>query len=101
MSAELALVSGLGIIAAVLIKLATRIEEEDTTINQGIFTLSLLFMVLLEWTAYGFAQSQGYSNAVTAYLAALVLTLLGFIGMMTHLVQGIREKSGEDAMDGL
>lgn len=101
MSAELALISGLGIIAYILIKLATKIEEEDTTVNQGIFALSLLFMILLEWTAYGFAQSQGFGNAVTAYLAALVLTLLGFIGMMAHLVQGIREKSGQDAMEKL
>lgn len=101
MSAELGLIAGLGIIAYVLINLATRIEEEETTVNQGIFTLSLLFMILLEWTAYGFAKTQGFSNAETAYLASLVLTLIAFIGLITHLLQGIKEKSGEDEMEGL
>lgn len=101
MSAELALISGLGIIAYVLINLATKIEEEETTINQGIFTLSLLFMVLLEWTGYGIAQSQGFGNAEIAYLVSLVLTLLAFIGLIAHLLQGIRNKSNEDQMEGL
>ena len=96
MSAQLALVSGLGIIAYVLIQIAEEAEDAETQINQGIFTLSLLFMIGLEYTAYGIAQNQGLGNAETAYLVALLITSLSFLGLLAQLIQDIMEKAGED-----
>ena len=96
MSAELALVSGLGIIAYILIQIAEEAENAETQINQGIFTLSLLFMIGLEYTAYGVAQNQGLGNAEIAYLVALLITSLSFLGLLGQLIQDIVEKAGED-----
>jgi len=96
MSAQLALVSGLGIIAYVLIQIAEEAEDAETQINQGIFTLSLLFMIGLEYTAYGIAQNQGLGNAEIAYLVALLITSLSFLGLLGQLIQDIMEKAGED-----
>jgi len=101
MSAELAMITGLGIIAFILIKLAKEIEDAETQINQGLFTLSILFMVGLEYTAYGIAQSQNLQNAELAYLAALLITLLAFFGLLAQFVGKIKEKAGSDEMEGL
>lgn len=102
MSAELGLIAGLGIIAYVLIEIAEEVEDAETQINQGIFTLSLLFMISLEYTAYGIAQSQGFANAEKAYLVALLITTLSFLGLLALFVQGMLEKAGkDDFMDNL
>jgi len=102
MSAELGLIAGLGIIAYVLIQIAEEVEDAETQINQGIFTLSLLFMIALEYTAYGIAKTQGFGNAETAYLVALFITSISFLGLLTQFAQAILEKTGEDnAMDNL
>jgi len=102
MSAELGLIAGLGIIAYVLIQIAEEVEDAESQINQGIFTLSLLFMVGLEYTAYGIAQTQGFENAEIAYLAALLITSVSFLGILGHLVRGVIAKSKDkDELDGL
>lgn len=96
MSAELGLIAGLGIIAYVLIEIAEEVENAETQINQGIFTLSLLFMIALEYTAYGIAQSQSFANAQKAYLVALLITTVSFLGLLALFVQGMLEKAGKD-----
>lgn len=102
MSAELGLIAGLGIIAYVLIEIAEEVEDAETEINQGIFTLSLLFMIALEYTAYGIAQSQGFGNAETAYLVALFITSLSFLGLLAQLAQTIIDKTNDNnAMEDL
>ena len=102
MSAELGLIAGLGIIAYVLIEIAEEVENSESQINQGIFTLSLFFMIGLEYTAYGIAQTQDFGNAEIAYLVALLVTSVSFLGLLGHLVQGILEKAGDDSvMDSL
>ena len=102
MSAELGLIAGLGIIAYVLIEIAQEVEDSESQINQGIFTLSLFFMIGLEYTAYGIAQTQDFGNAEIAYLVALLVTSVSFVGLLGHLVQGILEKAGDDSvMDSL
>lgn len=102
MSAELGLISGLGIIAYVLIEIAEEVEDSESQINQGIFTLSLFFMIGLEYTAYGIAQSQGFANAQIAYLVALLVTSVSFMGLLGHLVQGVLEKTSDSSvMDSL
>jgi uncharacterized membrane protein YhdT len=102
MSAELGLIAGLGIIAYVLIEVAEEVEDSDSQINQGIFTLSLLFMIGLEYTAYGIATDQGFANAEIAYLVALLVTGISFLGMLGHLVQTVMEKtSDKSVMDNL
>jgi len=98
MSAELGLIAGLGIIAYVLIEVAEEVEDSDSQINQGIFTLSLFFMIGLEYTAYGIAQSQGFGNAEIAYLVALLVTSISFLGLLGHLVQGVLEKTSDQSM---
>lgn len=102
MSAELGLIAGLGIIAYILIEIAEEVEDAESQINQGIFTLSLVFMIGLEYTAYGIAQSQGFGNAETAYLAALLITSVSFLGLLALFAQGILEKAGsEDELENL
>lgn len=102
MSAELGLIAGLGIIAYVLIQIAEEVEDSESQINQGIFTLSVFFMIGLEYTAYGIAQSQGFGNAEIAYLVALLVTSISFLGLLGHLVQTILEKASDDSvMDSL
>jgi len=102
MSAELALVSGLGIIAYVLIQIAEEVEDAETEINQGIFTLSLLFMIALEYTAYGVAQTQDFGNAETAYLVALFITSLSFLGLLARFAQAMLDKTSDNnAMEDL
>ena len=102
MSAELAAVSGLGIIAYVLIQIAQKVEESESQINQGVFTLSLFFMIGLEYAAYGIAGSHSLENAEIAYLAALLVTVVCFLGLLAHLVQGILEKTSDNSeMDSL
>jgi len=102
MSAELGLIAGLGIIAYVLIEIAEEVEDSESQINQGIFTLSLFFMIALEYTAYGIAQSQGFQNAETAYLVALLITGVSFLGLLGQLVQAVMQKtSDKSVMDNL
>jgi len=102
MSAELGLIAGLGIIAYVLIEIAEEVEDAETQINQGIFTLSLIFMIGLEYTAYGIAKSQGFGNAEKAYLVALFITSLSLVGLLVLFAQGIMEKAGDkDHMEDL
>jgi len=98
MSAELGLIAGLGIIAYVLIQIAEKVEDSNSEINQGIFTLSLFFIIALEYTAYGIAQNQGFGNAELAYLVALLVTGVSFLGLLGMLVQGILEKTGDNSM---
>jgi uncharacterized membrane protein YhdT len=95
MSAELGLIAGLGIIAYVLIEIAEEVEDSESQINQGIFTLSLFFMIGLEYTAYGIAQSQGFGNAEIAYLVALLITSISFLGLLAQLVQGVLQKTND------
>lgn len=102
MSAEFGLIAGLGIIAYVLIDIAEEVEDSESQINQGIFTLSLFFMIGLEYTAYGIAKSQGFGNAETAYLSALLITAVSFLGLLGQLVQAVLEKTNDSsAMDSL
>jgi len=96
-SAELGLIAGLGIIAYVLIEIAEEVEDSESQINQGIFTLSLFFMIGLEYTAYGIAKTQGFGNAETAYLAALLITGVSFLGLLGHLVQGVMSKTSDSS----
>jgi len=96
-SAELGLIAGLGIIAYVLIEIAEEVEDSESQINQGIFTLSLFFMIGLEYTAYGIAESQGFGNAEIAYLAALLITGVSFLGLLGHLVQGVMSKTSDSS----
>ena len=102
MSAEFGLIAGLGIIAYVLIEIAEEVEDSESQINQGIFTLSLFFMIGLEYTAYGIAKTHNFSNAEIAYLVALLVTTVSFLGLLAHLVQGILEKTSDNsAMNSL
>lgn len=102
MSAELGLIAGLGIIAYLLVEIAEEVQDSDSEINQGIFTLSVFFIIGLEWTAYGIAQSQDFQNAEIAYLVALVITLISFLGLIAVFGQGLLEKSRDnDEMEGL
>jgi len=96
MSAELALVSGLGILGYILIQISQKFEDAETQVNQGIFTLSVLFMIGLEYTAYGIAQSQGFANAEIAYLVALFITGISFLGLLARFVQSVLDKAGDD-----
>lgn len=102
MSAELGLISGLGIIAYVLIQIAEEAEDSESQINQGIFTLSVFFILGLEYTAYGIAQSQSFLNAETAYLVALIITSVAFLGLLAQFTQNILNKTSDsDELENL
>jgi len=102
MSAELGLIAGLGIIAYMLVEIAEEIEDSETEINQGIFVLSMIFIIGLEYTGYGIAKTGGYSNAETAYLAALLVTMLSFIGIIAQFANNLLDKTREeDALESL
>lgn len=96
MSAEFALVSGLGIIAYLLVEIAEEVQDSESEINQGIFLLSVLFVISLEWAAYGIAQNQGFGNAELAYLVALFITLLAFLGLAAEFTLSMIAKIRED-----
>lgn len=99
----MALVTGLGVIVYLVHKAATEFEEEEKQINKLLYTLSLLPVIGLEWTAYGIAQSNGYSNGETAYLVALLFTSLAFTGLMLKTVEDVVRDVKEDdsKVDGL
>lgn len=100
MSAETALVLGLGTVVYLTIKLAKELEEADTQINQGLFVGSMLFLIGLLYTGYGIAQESVYAEAERAYLASLILVTITFIALMVRLFQRYRDQKSSSDLGG-
>lgn len=101
MSAELALVSGLGVVAYLLLQTSKNLKEEESQENAFLFALSWIFVIGMQYTAYGIAQAQDYGNAENAYLAGLIVSLAVF-GLYTAMMAStFKQKLSQNGLKGL
>lgn len=102
MTAEQGLILGLGLIGYLVWTLAERFEERKDQMHKSLLALSTFFILGMEYTALGIAQSQSFSNAKTAYSFALVITALMLLGMIYRIYKQVKEEAkNTSSMEGL
>ncbi|MFB6192653.1 MAG: hypothetical protein ABEK00_00205 [Candidatus Nanohaloarchaea archaeon] len=101
MSAEQGLIVGLGIIAYLTWNLAENFKEIRDQMHKSLLALSTFFILGMEYTARGIAQSAGYNAAETAYTFSLVITTLLLLGMIYKIYKQVKEEAQSGSMEGL
>lgn len=96
MSLELAMITGLGITSFMTVKLLQKFRESNTMVEEAVNTLSIFFIIGLEYAAYGLADSNGLTNSKDAYIIALLITVLIFMSMLVRLVIRYWNQTKED-----
>lgn len=96
MSAELAMITGLGLVAFLALKISNRFKEAESMMEEGTALLSMLFLVGLQYAGHGIASSNAFSNAQDAYLVGLLVTVTLFTGLMIELILNYWNQTQED-----
>lgn len=87
MSAELAMIIGLGLVAYMTLRINEKFKESETMMEEAVNLLSMFFLIGLEYTGYGISTNHSLSNASDAYLVALMITVVIFLALLVKLVQ--------------
>lgn len=96
MSYELALVVGMGLTAWMTVKLLNEFKTASDMVEEAFYTLSMLFVIGLQYIGYGLADSNGFSKGTDAYIVALLVTNLLFIAVVIRLILNYRKSSEQD-----
>lgn len=94
---ETALMLGLATTVYLAIKLAKEFESTDDEFNQGLFTVSLFFLMGLMYTGYGIADSAGIEEAIASYLVGFLVISVTWVGFMVKIVAKYRAKSSDSS----
>lgn len=100
MSAELGLIAGLLGIAYMVKNLAVSFEEQKDKMHKALLAFSVMFLIGMEYTAIGIADTAGYSNAANVYTFTLIVTSLVFLGMMYRIIYQMKEEMQNDSQMG-
>lgn len=99
---ETAVIIGLAALVYLVKDIAKDYEDENTEMNKGLFLLTMLMVVGLEYAGYGIAQANSLNNAADAFLVALLITSLAFVTLLVKLVSFMRAKTKQEGkLEGL
>jgi len=99
---ETAVIIGLAALVYLVTNIAKDYEDEDTEMNKGLFLLSMIMVIGLEYAGYGIATANSLDNAATAFLVALLITSIAFVVLLARLVSYMRDNMKEQGkLEGL
>jgi len=93
---ETAVIIGLAALVYLVKDIAKDYEDEETEMNKGLFLLTMLMVIGLEYAGYGIAQANSLSNAADAFLVALFITSIAFVTLLVKLVSFMRAKTKQE-----
>lgn len=99
---ETAVIIGLAALVYLVTNIAKDYEDEETEMNKGLFLLSMIMVIGLEYAGYGIAKANSLSNAADAFLVALLITSIAFIVLLAKLAAFMRDNQKENGkLEGL
>lgn len=93
---ETAVIIGLAALVYLVKDIAKDYEDENTEMNKGLFLLTMLMVIGLEYAGYGIAQANSLNNAADAFLVALLITSIAFVTLLVKLVSFMRAKTKQE-----
>lgn len=100
MAVETAAIIGLAVLPFLVILVLREFRQAQNMIDEAILTLTILFIIGLEYAGYGIAQSNTLGNAADAYLVALLITVLVFFGIVIELARKYKNENQEGSLGG-